>query len=118
MIDNEGVRPGAQIEQPVPIGLGAGEAGGLQGEHRAALPQADGGHQPVEVTSALGGSAALAEVLIQEHDWAAIPAQVHRSVGQGVLPLGTFAMAVHLAWGRLAAVDLGLALEMVGTELG
>jgi len=117
MIDDEGIRQGTESEQPVPIGLGAREAGGLQGEHRTDLSQADRGHEPVEVAPALGGGAALAEVLIQAHDLAAIPAQFHGPVRQGILPFGTLAMGVDLAWGRLAEVDIGVALEMGGTEL-
>jgi hypothetical protein len=63
----------------------------------------------------LGGGATRAEVLIQAHDWAAIPAQFHGPVRQGIRPCGTVALGVDLAWGRLAEVDRGVALAMVGT---
>jgi hypothetical protein len=118
MRHDAGVCQGAASEPSGPIGVGARAAGGRQGEARADLPQADGGHEPVEVVPPLGGGAALAEVLLQEHDVPALPAQLHGPVGQGVLPRGTVALAVHLAWGRLAAVDIGLAVQRVGTAVG
>jgi len=117
MIDDAGVRQGTALGPPVPIGLGARDAGGLQGEPGADRREADGGHEPVDVASALGGGAALAAVLLQEHHVAVIPAQFHGSVRQGILPLGTVAMGVDLAWGRLAELDRGVAVPMVGTEL-
>jgi hypothetical protein len=70
----------------------------------------------VEVVPTRGGGATRAEILIQAPAVTAIPAQVHGPVRPGVLPLGALAMAVDLAWGRLAQVDRGLAGEMVGTE--
>jgi hypothetical protein len=117
MIDDAGIRRGTASEQPVPIGWGARAAGGLQGAHRPDLSQADSGHEPVAVAPALGGGATLAEVLRQAHDLAAIPAQFHGPVRQGIRPCGTFARGVDLAWGRLAEGDRGVALEMGGTAL-
>ena len=114
MLHDQGVGQGANVQAFVPVRLGAREAGGLQGEPGADLSQADSGHQPVEVVAALGGGAALAQVLVQDQDLAAIPAELHGPLGQRILPFRALAMEVDLAGRRLAEVDIGLALQMVG----
>ena len=108
-IDDEGVRHGPEIAQPVPIGLGAREAGGLQGDPRPDRSPPARGHEPVHVAPAWGGGAAVAEGLIQEPDLAASPAPFDGPLRQGRRPFGPCAMGGARAWGRLAAGAIGVA---------
>jgi len=55
-VDDQGVGEAGQLQQPGQIGVGAGQAGDLQPEHRADLAHADPADQLLEPV-ATGGAA-------------------------------------------------------------
>ena len=54
LVEDEGVREGADLEQPMPVGGAAGQAGDLQPQHQADLAQAHRGHELLEALPVAG----------------------------------------------------------------
>jgi hypothetical protein len=94
-----------QIQQPVPVGIVAGQAGNLQRQHDTDLTQPDLGGQFGESGPAGGRRAGDTLILVDDLDAAAWPAQTHRTAGQIILAGSRFPVAVHLGKRRLAHID-------------
>src|SRR5215470_6846393 len=74
--------------------------------------------QSLQDRAALDRLAALAQVVVDDHDLAAGPAQQDGPLGQGVLAGGRLLMIGHLLGGGLADVDDRRAIQVPGLELG
>lgn len=74
LIADEAVAEAAQVEELIPIGAVAGQAGDVVGEDDADLLLVDEGDQFLEPLPALAGAAAAAEVGIDDADLARVPA--------------------------------------------
>ena len=111
-VGDQGVGQGAQVDQTVPVGIVAGEAGDLEPEHEAGAAESDIGGEAVEAVALVGGLAGEAEVLVDDGDAVAVPAKRFGPGGQGVLAAGRFGVVLDLGRTRLADVDEGLPLAV------
>jgi hypothetical protein len=80
----------AQVQQVVPIAVVPGQPRDLDGQHHADAAQADLGDEPVK-TGPSDARAADAEIVIDDPNVAALPAELHSTVSQTVL-------AVRRSW--------------------
>ena len=110
MVDAVGVgdqrvgHPG-QVQQPVPVGVVAGQPGDLQRQHDADLPEPDLRGQLGEPGPAGGAGPADAEVVVDHPHRAARPAQPLGPRDQVVLAGGGLPVAVDLRERGLADID-------------
>jgi hypothetical protein len=118
LVDDQGVGQGADLQQAVPVGAGAGQAGRFQAEDRAGLAEADLGDQELEAIAVHRGGPGAPLVLIDPRDGGLRPAQVLGALHAVVLAGGAGGVLADLKQGRLADVDERLALKMVGPHLG
>ena len=117
-VGQEHAEAGAELEQLVPVAVGAGQPAHLQAEDQADVVEGDLGQEPLEAGPALDRLAALAQVVVDRRDAVAGPAEGDGAVGQGVLAGGGLLMVDHLLGRGLADVDEGRAVEVPGPELG
>lgn len=116
-VGDEGIDHAAQVEQPIPVAIVAGQPRGLQPEHDADPSQADLGDQPLKA-GPRGAGTAHAKVVVDHHDLLADPAKLGRPLRQRVLTPPALGVGGHLAGGRLAHVDGRPAVQMRGGDLG
>ena len=116
-VGDERVEQGADLEQLVPVAAGAGEPRHLDPEHQADAAEPDLGHQPLEARPDLGRGAGAAEVVVDDHDPLAGPAELPGAFGQGVLEPGRLGMAADLLQGRLPDVDDGEPVTVAAADL-
>ena len=109
---------GAQLQQLVPVLARAGQPAHLQAEDQPDVVEGDLGQQPLEPGPALDRLAALAQVVVDDGDAVAGPAEGDGAVGQGVLAGGRLLVVDDLLGRGLADVDDGRAVEVPGPELG
>jgi len=97
LVQDEGPGQGADLEQAVPVGVVAGEAGHLQAEDdpRPAHPHL--GHQALEPLPVGGGGPGVALVGVDHHHLLLGPSQSDGPLAEGVLALGGFGVLHHLA---------------------
>jgi hypothetical protein len=107
----------ADLEQPVPVGVVARQAGDLEAEHDPGLAEPDVGDQPLEPLTAAGACAGLALVGVDHDDLLGRPAELHGSLAERVLALGRLAVVLDLAQGRLAHIEIRGARQMLGGDL-
>ena len=105
-IDHQRVGQGTQLQQPMPIEVGARQARDFQRKHRSDLAHRDVGHQGLEVLPTGALRARHAQVPIQHADRALRPAQGQRLVLQRILALGALLVVAHLSQRRLADIDV------------
>src|SRR6516164_1436341 len=116
-IADEGMGDAAQIEQTVPVGVVAGQARDLQSQHDSDLTE---GHfsDHAGKTSTLGKPRARdPEVLVEDLDLIAWPAECHGAFGQLVLPRGGLPVVFDLGGARLAHVDHRTPAHMIRGDL-
>src|SRR4051794_6114081 len=90
---------------PAPPRCGA--PGHLDPEHEADAVEPDLGDEALEPRPDLGGGAGPAEVVVDDHDPLAGPAELLGASGQGVLEPSRLGTAADLLQGRLSDVDDG-----------
>ena len=123
MVDPVGIgdqrvgHPG-QIQQPIPVGVVAGQPRHLQRQHDPDLAEPDLGGQLGEPGPAGGGSGADAEVVVDHPDRAARPAQLGCSRDEVVLAGGGLPVAAELGRGGLPDIDDRGSTQMRGGDLG
>ena len=117
-IGDQRVGHGAQIEELVPVGVVAGEAGDLDPEDDPHLPETDVGDESLEALPGGRLGARTTEVLVDDDDLARLPAEIHGAVGELVLALEALGVLADLREGRLAHVDIGVAAEVARRQLG
>jgi hypothetical protein len=94
----------ADLQQPVPVGVVAGQPGHLQPEHDPGPAHADLGHQVLEPLPARGGRAGVALVGVDGDDLGGRPAQRHGALPQRVLAGGGLGVVEDLLEGGLADI--------------
>ena len=118
LVGDEAVEDGAHLEEVMPVLGRTGQPAHLQAEHHADVVQRHLGDQPLEAAAPFGRATALAQVLVDDQDALARPAEGHRLVGEGVLPRGRLAVLQDLLWGRLPHVDDRQLFQVGGQDLG
>ena len=122
MVDPVGVgdqrvgHPG-QVQQPIPVGVVAGQPRHLQRQHDPDLAEPDLGGQLGEPGPAGGAGAADAEVVVDHPDRAARPAQLGGPRDEVVLAGGGLRVALELGQGGLADIDHRGPPQMRGGDL-
>ena len=108
----------AQIsEQPVPVGVVAGQPGDLQAHDDAGLAHADVGDEALETFPAFGAGPGPTEVLVDDHDLVDRPPESDRPLAQPVLALGGGGVLHDLAERALPHVEIGVASQVVRSHL-
>src|SRR4051794_884853 len=97
----------AQFEQLMPIAVVARQPGGIEAEHQTGIAEPDLGNQPLEAVSLGAGRPRLAEILVDDADALARPAEPDGAVDQAILQLGAFLVLAHLVDRGLAYIDIG-----------
>jgi hypothetical protein len=77
----------------------------------------DFGDQALEARPAVGARSRLAQVVIDDDDALARPAQLDRAIDQAILQLGRLLVVKHLVHGRLPYVHHGGALPVPRVDL-
>src|SRR3954469_23764473 len=91
----------------MPIAVIARQPGGIQAEHQPGIAQPDLGDQPLEAMSLGTRRPRLAEILVDDKDAIARPAQPDGAVDKAILQLGAFLVLAHLVDRGLAYIDIG-----------
>ena len=107
LVDDQRVGDGAQLQQAMPVLVGAREARCLQREDRADVAHRHIADQRLEVLPARGSGARLAEVAVEDTYLLRAPAERLRLGCQIVLALGALLVEADLGRRRLANVDAG-----------
>ena len=116
-IADERVGEAAEIEQAIPVGVVAGEAGDLETEHDPDMSERDFGGEPREAAALDDAGAGKAEVFVDDDDLLRRPAERSRPGGQGILALCGLAIVLDLSGSRLSEIDIGSAAQMGGAYL-
>src|SRR5215217_7284485 len=106
-IGNEHPKQGAQLEQLMPVAVVACEPGGVEADDQARVAEPDLGDELLETSSFGAPRTGLAEILVDDVDPLARPAEPDGAVDQAVLKLGALVMVPDLVDGGLAHIDVG-----------
>jgi hypothetical protein len=112
-IGNQALIIGTQIEQGIPIGAVAGEAGALIAQHDTDLSQSHLGQQGLIAVTARGALGRASQIRFDHFDALIGPPQVAGMLAHGVLELLALGVGQHLMAGGLPNVDDGFATEMM-----
>ena len=116
-IADQGVRHAAEVQEAIPVGVVAGEAGHLQAEHEADVAQRHLRRQLREPRARDHARARSALIFIDHHDMRAGPAQLQGAGDEIVLPVGRFAIALQLRGRGLPHVDEGGPAQVGGLDV-
>src|SRR3954463_5514155 len=97
----------AQFEQLMPIAVIARQPRGIQAEHQPGIAEPDLGDQPLEAVSLGTRRPRLAEILVDDKDALARPAEPDGAVDQAILQRGAFLVLADLVERGLAHIDIG-----------
>ena len=115
-IADQRVGHAAEIEQAIPVGIIAGQAGDFQSEHDAHAAESDFRGEACEA-GALGPSGTgKAQVFVDDGHLFLSPAQLARFLDQSILASGGLAVVFDLGRAGLANVDDRGALRVVGFD--
>ena len=104
-VGDQGVGHSGQIQQPIPVGVVAGQSGTLQRQHHPDLPEPDPGDQIGEPGPPGRRGPGPAEVFVDHADRRRRPAQRVCAGDQVVLAGGRFGVALDLGQAGLADID-------------
>src|SRR5215207_194845 len=107
----------AQIQQPVPIDVVAGEPRDLQAEHQPGVPERDLGRQPREPRPVRQPRAGDPQVLVDHDDLLAGEPELDRALHERVLAGGRLRVALKLRLRGLAHIHERAAAQMRGGQL-
>jgi hypothetical protein len=82
------------------------------------VAETDLGHQILEAVATEGGGPGVSLVLVDDLDVFLGPSQLVGAARQVVLASGTGGIVSDLHGGRLPDIDQGVAVEMLGADLG
>ena len=115
-VSDQSVGHAAQIEEAIPVGIIARQAGDFQSEHDAHAAEADFGGEASE-PGALGPSRTRqTQIFVDDHDLFFGPAQLAGLLDQSILASGRLPMVFDLGRTGLTNVDDGRALRVVGFD--
>src|SRR4051794_40658602 len=97
----------AQFEQLMPIAVVARQPRGIEAEHQPGIAQPDLGNQPLEAVSLGARRPRLAEILVDDTDALARPAEPDGAVDKTILQRGAFLVLADLVDRGLAHIDIG-----------
>src|SRR3954454_21053022 len=97
----------AQFEQLMPIAVVARQPGGIQAEHQPGIAEPDLGNQPLETAPFGARRPRLAEILVDDADTLARPAEPDGAVDKTILQLGALLVLADLVERGLAHIDIG-----------
>src|SRR3954447_14911282 len=106
-IGQDDAKQRAQFEQLMPIAVVARQPGGIQAEHQPGIAQPDLGDQPLETVPLGTRRPRLAEILVDDADALARPAEPDGTVDKTILQLGAFLVMTDLVDRGLAYIDIG-----------
>ena len=118
LVDDEGVGQATDLDEAIPVAAGTGQARGFQAQDGADAAETDLGHQVLEAVATEGGGPGVSLVLVDDLDVFLGPSELVGASRQVVLAGGAGEYVAHLHGGRLPDVDQGLAVEMLGPDLG
>src|SRR4029077_8438302 len=113
LVDHERAGDGAQLEQAMPILVGARQPRGFQGEDRTDLAHGYVADQRLEVLAIVRSLTGLSETPVEDSDSLRAPAEGLCLACQIVLALGALLVEADLPHCRLTNVDAGLARQML-----
>jgi hypothetical protein len=116
-ITDERVGEAAEIEQAIPVGVVAGEAGDLETEYDPDVSKRDFRREPREAAALDDAGAGKPEVFVDDDDLLCRPAERSCLGGQGILALCGLAIMLDLSRGGLSEIDVGSAAQMRGADL-
>jgi hypothetical protein len=102
----------------MPVGVVARQPRDLEAEHDPGLAQTDVGDEALEPLAVGGAGAGLALVGVDHNDLIDWPAELDRALTQRVLTLSALGVGVHLSQRRLTHIEISVASEMLGADLG
>ena len=117
-VADQSVSDATQIEEAIPIGIIAGEAGNLEAEDYADPTESNFGSETGEAGAVGEASAGKTEILIDEDHLVGCPAEILSALNKSVLARGRFAVILYLGGGGLADIDDGGSLDMSWFDLG
>ena len=85
LVENESGGKRAQLDEPVPVGRVAGEAGDLETHDDARLAERHLAHQLLEAVARGGTRAGLAEIAIDDADALGRPPRGNRAIAEPIL---------------------------------
>ena len=116
LVEDQRVGQGADLQQPVPVGRIAGQPRHLQTEHDASMAEPNLGDQLLEAFAIARRGARQSQVGVD--DALLRPAQSQGALAQGILALGTLAVFEDLSHRRLSHIQVGIAPQVTGGDLG
>lgn len=118
LVQDQRVAQRAQLEQPVPVAVVAGQTRDFQAEHDADVVHRHLGHKPLKTGAIHRRCARLPEVRVDCLDLRGRPAQRQGALAQGILPPGTLLIFKHLSRRGLADVEQRDTREVARGDLG
>ena len=116
-VEDERRRQRAQLDEAVPVSRVACETRDLQAHDDAGFAKRHLAHELLEAVARRRTGSGLAKIAIDDMDAVDRPACRNRPITQRVLALRALAVLGDLAERRLADIEIGVALEMVGGDL-
>ena len=117
LIANQATRKRAQLEQPLPIGIVAGQPRDLQSQQYPGMIQSDFTHELLKPIAVLSPCAGAPLIAIDRMDTLDRPAERHGSIAQCVLPLRALGVLQYLPRGRLPDIKKSIAAQMFRAHL-
>ena len=116
-VKNERRGQRAQLDKAVPVGRVARKTRDLQAHDDAGLAERHLAHELLEAVACCRTRSGLAEIAIDDVNALDRPARGNCAIAQRILALRALAVLGDLAERRLANIEIGVALEMVGGDL-
>ena len=116
-IADEGVSEAAEIEQAIPVGVVAGEAGDFEAEHDPDVAEGDFGGEPGEAIALGNAGTGNPEVFVDNDDLLGWPAKCRRLGSQGVLAMCRFSIVLNLRRRGLSEINICGATQVRGSDL-
>ena len=113
LVEDQGVRQRADLEQPMPVGVVPREPRDLESHHNAGPPKPDVRHQPPKPLAPRRGCPRLSLVGVDHNDAIVGPAERRCARSKRVLPLGALDVLDDLLHRRLSDVQVRVTLKMV-----
>ena len=118
LVKDESCGQGAQLDEAVPVSRVAREARDLQAHDNAGLAEPHLAHELLEAVARCRTRSRLAEIAIDDMNALDRPARGDGPIAQRILALRTLTVLGDLAERRLTDVEVSIAPEMIGGDLG